>query len=650
MATIIDKNGNINFFGKLSWGNFFDWLITLCLGGIIATTTIHLGGVRPDTLVVLLPLYAVLLCLHGLWLLLEHGSRRRLSYAPLWFVPVLVWMFVSIRFVTPVPWLGWYELIYALQAFIILWVLCNNVGTKAHLWTLLVICVSPVLFAVFNGVYQFFQNPETMVGAFTDFPLVLPAQYLGRATGIFADPFTLAAFLLVLLPPILIAAAARRLPKIMRVFCFYNALMVMAVIIFTQVYWAGLLMVVLVGTVPWFCYRKLKQRVFLSVLSAAVTAAALILAVSFHPLLEKGLQRALAEDGEGVRIVLWKEALAMVAEHPIHGVGAGAYRLAFEQSPRVSLAESPDSPHNDFLLVLSQFGIVGCLLVALPALYILWRSVNVWRKEPVGIKLHDREGVIMPPKRFFLSLGLTGFMGFALCMGTTFVFYVPAMLLYGVLLLSILIKTSFARKPTPKWSWHVRLALFALAVCSGLSFQVLAYYKLQSQSLELRATQELDHLVEMRVHLSGNAALLEAVIFRYEDALINDPNNVDALLGLSSALCQRYFRSPAEFAAYGDRAVASARRAIELSPNYWRGWAQLGVAHAYNAQLEEAERALLKALDLAPNSSQAHYYYAAFIGVDASRREEALNYVERALTINPESPVARRLEQKLRIL
>ena len=650
MSTIVDKHGNIGFFGKLSWGNFVDWLITLCLGGIIATTTVHLGGVRPDTLVALLPLYILLLSLHGLWLLIESGSQRRLIYAPLWFVPALLWMLINVLFVTPAPWLGWYELIYALQAFIVLWVLCNNVGTKAHLWVLLVICVSPVLPAVFNGFYQFFQNPDTMVEALTDFSLVLPEQYLGRSTGIFADPFTLAAFLLVLLPPLLVAAAARRLPKILRVLCFYIALMVMAVIAFTQVYWAGIVMVLLVGVVPWFCYRKLKQRVLLSVLGAAVTASVLTLAVSFHPLFERGLERALAKDGEGVRIVLWEEALAMAAEHPIHGVGAGAYRLAFEQSPRVSLAKSPVGPHNDYLLVLSQYGVVGGLLLGLPALLIFLRALSAWRKELFGIKLEGKDGVIMPPKRFFLSLGLTGFLGFVLCMGTTFVFYVPAMLLYGVVLLSILVKTSFSKKPTPGWSLPIRLAFFALAVCGGFSFHVFAYYKLQSQSLELRATQQLDHLVERRAHLSGSSDLLQEVIFRYEDALIADPNNVDALLGLSSALCQRYFRSPADFAQHGSRAVARARRATELSPNYWRGWAQKGVAHAYNAQLEEAEHALLKALDLAPNNSQAHYYYAAFIGADGSRREEALSYVERALKINPENRKARQLEQKLRIL
>jgi O-antigen ligase len=650
MAAIIDKQGNVSFFGKLSWGNFLDWLITLCLGSIIGLTTVHLGGVRPDTQVALLPLYLVLIWLHGISLLINSAGSRRLSRVPFWFLPFLVWVFVSVVYVSPVPWLGWQEFIYGLQAFIVLWVLCNNVQTRAHLWVLLLMAGSPLLFAIFNGFYQFYQNPGSMMGAFTDFRLALPEQFLGRATGVFADPYTQAAFLLILLPMILSVAAARRLPIILRVLCLYIALMMAVVVAFTQVLWAGLIVIFMVGVVPWFCYRRLKRRVVVSIIGAGFTATTLALVVWSHPVFEKGFQRALAEGGESGRIVLWQEALAMAADHPIRGVGAGAYSTTFEQSARVSLAKSPESPHNDYLLILSQYGAVGCLLLGFPVLYLVACSCAVWRREPFGIKLAEKGGVMMPPRRFFLTLGLTGILSLALCLGMTFVFYVPALLLSSVLLLSILIKSSFPKQESPGRFWLVRWGYFLLAISGGILFYGFAHDKLQSRSLELRATQELDHLIEMRVHLSGRGELLDAVITRYELALVADPENADAWLGLSAALCQRYFRSPVDFEPHGMRAVSSARRATELSPNYWRGWAQLGVAYAYNAELGEAETALLRALEMAPNSSLAHYYYAAFIGGDVERRDEALGYAEQALKINPDNAAARRLEQKLRIL
>ena len=650
MSTIIDKNGNVRFFGKLSWGNFVDWLITFCLGGIIVMTTLHLGGVRPDTQVVLLPLYFLLLLLHGLWLLVNSKKLQQLSAAPFWFLPILAWMQISVLYVTPMPWLGWHELIYAWQAFMLFWVLCNNVETRAHLWVLLLMSASPLLFALFDGFYQFFQDPERIAGALTDFRLVLPAQFHGRATGAFADPFTFAAFLLIFLPTLLIAAAAPRLPKILRILCLYIVLMVMAAIVFTQVYWAGVLMVLLVGLVPWFCYRRLKQRILLSTLGVLATAGLLVLLASFHPLFERGFQRALDENEESVRVVLWSEALAIFAEHPVQGVGVGAYGITFDQSSRVALAKSPESPHNDYLLILSQLGLVGFVLFWGPILYLVFRAWRAMQQEPFVVKFRDKKGYIMPPRRFFLSVGLAGSLGIALCMSVTFFFYVPTLLFLGVLLLSILVKTSFPKKPLSARRWPTRLAYFSLVAVVGVSFGVFATAKLQSRSLELRATQELDRLVEMRLHLSGSGGLLDKVIVRYEEALIADPDNVDAWLGLSSALCQRYFQSPMDFDENGSRAISSARRATELSPPYWRAWAQLGVALAYNGEPAQAEAVLVKALEMAPNSGQAHYYYAALIGVNADRREEALKYVERALEIDPENSVARRLEQKLRIL
>jgi len=433
MASIIDKHGNIALFGRLSWGNFFDWLVTLCLGGIIMLITVSLGGVRPDTHLALLPLFALLLSLHGFWLALDRESPKRLSQVPLFFIPGLLWMLSSVLWWSPVPWRGWHELIYALEIFIVLWVLANNVRTRAHLWVLVIMSLAPSTLAVFNGFYQFFQDPGRMMGAMTDYGLRIHPEFLGRATGSFADPNTFAAYLLILLPSLLIAAAVPRLPVILRMLAFYIALMFLGAITFTQSYWATVLVVLLLALVPWFCFRTLKRRALFSLVGVVAATVIFVGMVIYHPLFKKGLQRALSEEGEGVRLVLWQEALALAAEHPAAGVGAGGYGVAFEQSPRVALADTPVTPHNDYLLVLSQLGLIGALLFGIPAFYVFYQAWQRWRLEPYAVRLRDSTGTIMPPQRFFLSLGLAGAIAFALCMGLTFVFYVPALTLYGVL-------------------------------------------------------------------------------------------------------------------------------------------------------------------------------------------------------------------------
>ncbi|MDQ8206555.1 O-antigen ligase family protein [Coraliomargarita sp. SDUM461003] len=648
MATIIDKNGNIAFFGRVSWGNFVDWLVTLCLGAIFILTTISLGGVRPDTHLVLLPLYGVLLFLHGLWLAVDRESPKRLSQHPLWFVPALLWMLASVLWFSPVPWRGWYEIIYALEAFVMLWVLSNNVRTRAHLWLLILMSLIPGTIAVFNGFYQFFQRPDRIMGAMTDYGLEINEVFLGRATGVFADPNSLAVFLLSLLPLLLVVAAVRRLPKILRLLSLYIALMFIAGLAFTQLLWAVVLTIVVLAVVPWFCFRTVKRRLLYSAIGLFTSSLIFTLLLLYHPVFKQELEQAVS--GEGVRLVLWQEAMTFASESPITGVGAGGFSAAFEQSPRVALAEAPLTPHNDYLLVLSQLGFVGLFLWGLPCIYVFFRAFGRWRKEPFAVKLRGAEGTVMPPQRFFLSIGLSVSMAFALCMAASFVFYVPALTLYGVLAFAILLKTTFNRRLILPGHWVHRIGYLLLAACAGWAFYVLGSLKLEAQALELRARQQLEHVVDMRVHVSGNKILLDEVIELYEDAVIADAENVDAWIGLSAAVCQLYFRNPSDFERIAERAVECAQRGVDLSPDYWKSWAQLGVARAFHGEQELAEYALVKALELAPHNSNAHYYYAAYLSSVSHRRDEALSMVRQALEINPNNAAARRLQQKLLIL
>jgi tetratricopeptide (TPR) repeat protein len=196
----------------------------------------------------------------------------------------------------------------------------------------------------------------------------------------------------------------------------------------------------------------------------------------------------------------------------------------------------------------------------------------------------------------------------------------------------------------------LRIEYFLLATCVGGSFYVLSSTKLEAHALELRARQQLGHVVDMRVHVSGNAKLLDQVVTLYEDAVLTDSQNADAWIGRSASLCQLYFRSPGDFERLAKKAVISAERALEISPHYWKTWAQLGIARSFYGEAELAGEALLKALELAPNNSNAHYYYAAFLSLNKEQREQALISVRMALDINPQNTAARRLQQKLLIL
>ncbi|MCP4634046.1 MAG: O-antigen ligase family protein, partial [candidate division Zixibacteria bacterium] len=68
------------------------------------------------------------------------------------------------------------------------------------------------------------------------------------------------------------------------------------------------------------------------------------------------------------RLMLWDTTLDMIKNSPITGIGAENWKLiypkfsgAYEYSP-AGEALTPRRPHNDFLWVLSETGIIGCLL------------------------------------------------------------------------------------------------------------------------------------------------------------------------------------------------------------------------------------------------------------------------------------------------
>ncbi|MGJ8653693.1 MAG: O-antigen ligase family protein [Opitutaceae bacterium] len=650
MPSLIDKSGNIAYFGHLSWGNFFDWLVTLCLGSILALFTVSLGGARADTHVFLFPLFCVLLALHGIWFAVDHEKPKRLSHVPFLFLPFILWAVVNVFWLSPTPWLGQMELIYGLEAFILFWVFVNNVRTRAHLWVTIVLALSPAVYAIFVGFYQFFQGSQRMGQVWADHSVKLSPDFFAQASGSFGDPNSFAVFLLVLIPSLLITAAVPRLPVILRVLCFYVSLMFLCSLVFTALLWPLLGLGCIIFLVPQFCYKTLSKRVVRPLVVFGIMLACVVGLTLLVPKYQNKFAHAISPEGEAVRLELWSGAVDLFLQSPISGIGAGAYSMAFEQSPSITFSKLPQTPHNDYLLLLAQYGVVGFILFCVPIVWILRGSYKRLRLEPSRVKLKGRDGSIMPPQRFYLSVGLASFLVFLFCAGFSFTLYVPALLFYGVFYFGILVKSSTNRRFKIPHSVSMS-SLYAVAgMAIGVSLYAYAIPRLQSHAIEMQARQRLEHLIAQGVPVSGNTALLERVVYLFEDAVRLDPSNADALVGLSEAHIQRFYQSPADFAEIGSIASDAAVRATEISSEYARAWGQLGVSYALAGSMGRAEQAFERALEIAPNNSNMHYYWAAFLSNQPERRADALVSVNRALEINPDNRAARRLQQKLLIL
>jgi tetratricopeptide (TPR) repeat protein len=75
-------------------------------------------------------------------------------------------------------------------------------------------------------------------------------------------------------------------------------------------------------------------------------------------------------------------------------------------------------------------------------------------------------------------------------------------------------------------------------------------------------------------------------------------------------------------------------RAVEFTPNYPVLQVNLGIVKSSLGDPETAERHFLRALQLNPDYSQGHYYYARWL-VEHERAPEAVAHLERSIEISP---------------
>lgn len=79
-------------------------------------------------------------------------------------------------------------------------------------------------------------------------------------------------------------------------------------------------------------------------------------------------QPAAAESSIGLRLEFYSNALAIIRDHPLAGVGTGGFAQAYAERVAGSGRFETRNPHNEYLLIAAQLGIPG--LAALLALFI----------------------------------------------------------------------------------------------------------------------------------------------------------------------------------------------------------------------------------------------------------------------------------------
>jgi len=131
---------------------------------------------------------------------------------------------------------------------------------------------------------------------------------------------------------------------------------------------------------------------------------------------------------------------------------------------------------------------------------------------------------------------------------------------------------------------------------------------------------------------------LNQAVDLFTQAIVRDPSYAPPYVGLADSynLLREFSVMPSSEAF--PRAIAAARKAVELDPNSADARTSLAFDLFWgNVDAVGAEREFLRALQLDPSNTRAHHWYATFL-IEIGRTKEALDQIERARQLDPSSP------------
>src|SRR5206468_3844093 len=92
---------------------------------------------------------------------------------------------------------------------------------------------------------------------------------------------------------------------------------------------------------------------------------------------------------------IWDSTIQIIKDHPLAGVGLGAYQFAYPRYDKSSGTQRVEQSHNDYLQVLSDAGLVGGVIMLAFIILLFARGF-------AAAETHDRE------KRAIVLGALTG--------------------------------------------------------------------------------------------------------------------------------------------------------------------------------------------------------------------------------------------------
>ena len=613
-----------------------EWILTGLLGANLVCTTLGLGGFRAETRLVTWGLtgLALLTFIAG-----RVGTPRPLAtlHPAGWALgPFLAYAALSVGFVSPVPWLGWLDWFGWMNLAATFWVGLNGLRSCATRRTLFFTLTALGLSAVVLGCYQRFVQPDwLMLGR------QQAAQFVGRASGPFGIPNSLAGFLILLIPAT--GALAWRSPATGRIWWgWVTAVLTFGLFLtFSRGAWLSLVL----ALVAWPLFASTRAWPRRLALAGAVMVGLIGLTIFIHGSSSQArerLDRLVADTGELSRPILWRGAWQLWQTEPGFGTGAGSFNVLFERHRPVGFVDEPQWVHNEYLNTLSDYGVMGLGLCLGAVIWVVGRS----RRRPTGPRAPVGVGALEAPA---VTGGLgVGCLAFALQLGVDFHLKLPALGLAFALVAALAVGRSWpdgaVRQVDVSRARRGRAGWLAAALLVAVGFFFVVRWQ-QAEALRATARESLDR--ELHRPSEPRSEVLQRAEMELRRAVALWPRHGGAWADLAHAMEFQAYVDPGRSRPNAEPAEAAARRALALSEVVPEFWLRLGTALEMQGRRSDAASAYERALKLAPRSATGWYYYADHLSRDTKTREGALRAIATCLSLDPGNADAEALRAKL---
>lgn len=612
------------------------WILAGLVAANLSWTLLCLGGYRPETMVWSWLLTGGTLIIQ---LLIWAFSGDRLHPASWFLAPFLVYAAANVVWISPAPWLGWRDWLGWAHMAGTFFVVINGIRgrrpRKALLMTLAALGVISVLLAC----YQRFLWPDwLMLGR------KQALQFIGRASGPFGIPNSLAAFLLLLIPASLALTFQRGAGAVQRVlFGYLSAVFLLGLgLTISRGAWLSLLGAMVLW--PLFLRdRSWEWRISASIGAATLALLAGATTYATVPRVKHRFDQLVMDVGEHSRPIMWRASCAMFAESPALGAGAASFNTLFDRYRPESFQDEPQWAHNDFLNTLSDYGLLGFALCFGGMGWVAAASIRRAQRNGTVYGL----GVSSSAPGFTCALGV-GLMAFAFSLLVDFHLKIPALAMIVAVVAAECVARTWPAPEGGNVSAARQLGAFGGVLLVAIITLGLALPTFRSEAARYPARQYIDRLaLEPEPSSNQQRAVLEVAAVAMAEACAVQAGNGQAWSDRAyvSELWARI--APSRANELGKEAEEFARRALENCSVNAEFWVRLGVSFDLQGRWGEGSDAFNRAVQLAPNNAIIWYYQAYHLSLTPAARALAIAALDRSLHLDPGLKPAIRLHQGL---